>query len=156
MVDERNSSRGAALAIVLAAPSLGRWLETNMSRDNDHDLSIRQLSVLQQITGEETTPGDIARNLKVTPAVVTGLIDRMERRGYVRRFESQFDRRRVHVELTISGEDARTLAEENLLCDVENVIADLSTNEQETVAKAMRLLLKAIERKIQIPTAVAD
>jgi|SRR4051812_40966739 DNA-binding MarR family transcriptional regulator len=148
-VAERNSSRVAARAIVQTVPSLCRWLETNMSRDSDHELSIRQLSVLQQIAGEETTPGDIARSLNVTPAVVTGLIDRMERRGYVRRFESQFDRRRIHVELTVSGEDARNLAEENLLDDIENAITELSSEDQETLANAMHSLFTLAEKQSQ-------
>jgi DNA-binding MarR family transcriptional regulator len=115
-----------------------------MTRHVDHELSIRQLSVLQQIAGDDTTPGDIARQLNVTPAVVTGLIDRMERRGYVRRFESQFDRRRVHVELTISGEDVRSLAEDQLLADLEAAISHLTPDEQSTIAEGMRLLRTAI------------
>ena len=42
----------------------------------------------------------IAREIKLTPASVTALIDRLEKRGYVRRRADAEDRRRVWVEIT--------------------------------------------------------
>ncbi len=74
-------------------------------------LSLRQLSALYVIEHESTTPGQLARRLVATPAVVTGLIDRLERRGYVRRVSEPGDRRRIHLELTESGREAEVVCE---------------------------------------------
>jgi DNA-binding MarR family transcriptional regulator len=116
-----------------------------MISEHDHDLSMRQLSALQYIDGTETTLGDVARSLNVTPAVVTGLIDRLERRGYVRRVASQFDRRRVHIELTTAGEDVRDQAEDQLAARLEALIATLSRDEINTLEEGLRVMDKVID-----------
>ena len=115
-----------------------------MTGDHDHDLSMRQLSALQYIDGAETTLGDVARSLNVTPAVVTGLIDRLERRGYVRRVASQFDRRRVHIELTTTGEDVRDQAEDQLAARLETLISKLDQHEINALEEGLYVLDKVI------------
>ncbi len=88
-------------------PRLNRWAQSAMLQERiAGELSLRQLSALYVIEHESTTPGQLARRLMVTPAVVTGLIDRLERRGYVRRVSEPGDRRRIHLELTEAGRDA--------------------------------------------------
>ena len=46
------------------------------------------------------TAGDLARESGLSTGAVTTLIDRLERRGYVRRVRDTEDRRRVFIELT--------------------------------------------------------
>ena len=46
------------------------------------------------------TAGDLARESGLSTGAVTTLIDRLERRGYVRRARDTEDRRRVFIELT--------------------------------------------------------
>ena len=111
-----------------------------MNGDLDHDLSMRQLGALQYIDGSETTLGDVARSLNVTPAVVTGLIDRLERRGYVRRVASMFDRRRVHIELTTAGEDARDQAEDQLASRLDALISALPASQVAKLEDGVRIL----------------
>lgn len=54
----------------------------------------------------------IARHTRLTPAAVTALIDRLEKRGFVRRLADPNDRRKVLVE---AGEEARSVTEEAYL-----------------------------------------
>ena len=141
------SATDSQAAIVLrAVPSLERWLEATLSANGETDLSVRQLAVLQQIADGATTPGQIAKALHVTPAVITGLVDRMERRGYVQRLESQADRRMVLLELTVSGEDARMLANEALTREIRGKLAKLSANERQNVASSIQLLNQTATR----------
>ena len=91
------TARNAAFITLKVAPRLSRWMQTQMSAEEDHDISIRQLTALQFIGDTETTLGDVARSLNVTPAVVTGLIDRLERLGLVERMADAQDRRKVLV-----------------------------------------------------------
>lgn len=139
-----SSARSAAELTLRVAPRLSRWVQTQMTGDTEHDLSLRQLSALQFINGTDTTLGDVARSLNVTPAVVTGLIDRLERRGYVRRVASLFDRRRVHIELTTAGEDVRAQAEGHLAKRLEAVIAKLSPDEVNALDDGLRVLEKVV------------
>ena len=137
-------ARSAANLTLRAAPRLSRWVQTQMTRDDDHDLSLRQLSALQHIDGTETTLGDVARSLNVTPAVVTGLIDRLERRGYVRRVNSLFDRRRVNIELTPAGEDVRMQAEGRLANRLQSLIGDLPSDEVARLEDGLQILEKVV------------
>ncbi|HZP51741.1 MarR family winged helix-turn-helix transcriptional regulator [Actinocrinis sp.] len=62
---------------------------------------------LQRVPGEPArTPGDLARLTGLTTGAITGVLDRLERDGYVRRVRDQHDRRKIFVELT--GKDIET------------------------------------------------
>lgn len=141
----QDSAKRAAFLTLKIAPRLTRWVQTQMGGDEEHDLSMRQLSALQFIGEPDTTLGDVARNLNVTPAVVTGLIDRLERRGYVRRVGSQFDRRRVHIELTSEGEDVRDHAEARLSTELQRRISELPEADVRRLTEGLDVLNKVIE-----------
>ncbi|MFF4617269.1 MarR family winged helix-turn-helix transcriptional regulator [Nonomuraea jabiensis] len=51
------------------------------------------------------TPSELAADLLLSPAGMTGRLDTLERAGLVRRVRSTEDRRRVDVELTSKGHD---------------------------------------------------
>ena len=139
-----DTARSAADLTLRVIPRLSRWVQSQMVDEEDHDLSMRQLSALQSIDGTEQTLGDVARSLNVTPAVVTGLIDRLERRGYVRRVASLFDRRRVHIELTTAGEDVRDHAEDQLANQLETWISRLSAEEIDRLEGGLRVMDKVL------------
>ena len=86
------------------------------------DLYSRQLAKQYQLTGPQvvcirqiqrdtpTSPGELARAISLSQATVTGILDRLLKRGLVRRERSEEDRRRVIVTLTSSGKElARTV-----------------------------------------------
>jgi DNA-binding MarR family transcriptional regulator len=49
--------------------------------------------------GNEVTAGELASATGLTTGAVTGIIDRLERAGYVRRERDLADRRKVHVKM---------------------------------------------------------
>jgi DNA-binding MarR family transcriptional regulator len=144
VVSLTESTRSTADLAIRVTPQLSRWIQLQMTDDEEHDLSMRQLSALQFIDGTETTLGDVARNLNVTPAVVTGLIDRLERRGYVRRVASVYDRRRVYIELTTAGEDVRDHAEDQLAKRLDSLLSNLSSEEINTLECGLRVMEKVV------------
>jgi DNA-binding MarR family transcriptional regulator len=64
---------------------------------------IAALDILDQ-AGGKTTAGALAEASHLTTGAITAVVDRLEKKGYVRRSRDTEDRRRVLVELT---EDAR-------------------------------------------------
>ena len=68
-----------------------------------HQRALRQLAVLYAVQDGVTSPVLIARRLRVNRAVVTGLLDRLEQRGLVRREPDPTDRRRQRIVLTDAG-----------------------------------------------------
>jgi len=69
------------------------------------DLSPASGLVLSILADSESplSPHKIADRLIISRATVTGLIDSLERRGYVRRLPHQSDRRMLLIELTDTG-----------------------------------------------------
>lgn len=127
-------------------PRLTRWAQTRVvDEDLGAELSLRQLSALQMIEDETTTLGDVARRLMVTPAVVTGLIDRLEKRGYVRRVGSSGDRRRVNLALTEEGRAAAARAEKRLTDEVGAKMANFSGEELKTLERGLGLLDRVLQ-----------
>jgi DNA-binding MarR family transcriptional regulator len=146
MASTANDHALQAAALTLSvAPRLTRWIQTRMGSEDQPSLSMRQLSALNFIGSPDATLGDIARNLNVTPAVVTGLVDRLERRGYVRRVSSQHDRRRVHIELTPEGEDVRESAQARLAQELGIQFASLENGASEQLAAGLAILEDVIE-----------
>ena len=57
------------------------------------------------------TAGELARHVGITSGAVTGVIDRLERIGFVRRASDPRDRRRVIVQLELIDDDRRAQME---------------------------------------------
>ncbi|MDT0380471.1 MarR family transcriptional regulator [Streptomyces sp. DSM 42041] len=71
----------------------------------DFDLQRHEYETLHALAGRarHASPSALAVDLGISPASVTGRLDALEKRGFVRRTPSPEDRRRVDVELTDDG-----------------------------------------------------
>lgn len=70
-----------------------------------HDLTAAQARLLCVLTEGPRAMGELAAILGVEKAAMTGLTDRVERRGLVQRTAVPGDRRACHIALTASGEE---------------------------------------------------
>ena len=78
-------------------------------------LTTSQLLVLEAVVKLETsTPSNIAKEVQLSQATVTNLVDRLERNGLVLRRKSIADKRAVEVHLTEQGRHMVELAPEPL------------------------------------------
>src|SRR6201999_347495 len=76
-------------------------LSKDLSRGN---ISFSQFYLLSYLsTSREMTMTDIARKMGHSTAAATGLVDRMEKLGYVERAHAADDRRKVMVRITAKG-----------------------------------------------------
>lgn len=74
---------------------------------HESGLTPSQLIILQIIGRlDNAVPSVIARDATLTQATVTSLIDKLEKRGMVRRHRDTEDRRRVLIDLTDAGRKA--------------------------------------------------
>jgi len=90
-------------ALSLAAHTL-RLLQERWA--DKHGLSSGRLGVLfRLLRGGDTPLGELAHSLDSTPRNVTGLVDHLERDGYVERVPDPDDRRSVRARLTEKGRE---------------------------------------------------
>lgn len=67
-------------------------------------LTAPQLLILRSIRNEyAATASNLARNISLSQATVTNILDRLEKRGLIRRYRSTEDKRKVNVLLTEKG-----------------------------------------------------
>ncbi len=91
-----------------------------------HGLSIVQARLLGILRDRSPTIMELARFLQLDKSSVTGLVDRAQERGLVRRTASTFDRRSVQVMLTVAGLELVDRATAAFEAEVEVLVADLS------------------------------
>ncbi|NED92802.1 MarR family transcriptional regulator [Streptomyces sp. SID11233] len=110
----------------------------------DFDLDRQEFDTLHKLAGRGGTaaPSDLAADLDLAPASVTGRLDALERRGFVRRTPSTTDRRRVDVELTDRGRSTWLGAMDVLGNEEERLLRVLGKDE--------RRLLNAMLRRIMV------
>src|ERR687891_389561 len=70
------------------------------------DLNPTDLRCLDWLADGPKSAGELAAGVALSTAATTTLIDRLERRGLVRRVRDPHDRRRVVVEMTREGQEA--------------------------------------------------
>jgi DNA-binding MarR family transcriptional regulator len=86
----REMGRELSTAVVLFHEAVGERLGLSAA---DH----RALGIVSR--AGPMTAGDLARLTGLTPGAVTGLVDRLERAGHVRRTADPADRRRILIEV---------------------------------------------------------
>jgi DNA-binding MarR family transcriptional regulator len=109
---------------------------------SDLDLSPAQLHVLRLMEPGEAMPmGHLARRLACDASNVTGLVDRLESRGFVRRKPSASDRRVKVLELTAHGARLRGVVIERMTSPPD-ALERLSPREREALVRILTRLLE--------------
>lgn len=82
----------------------------------------------------------MARRLMVAPTVLTGIVDRLERRGFVRRENDPLDRRKLRLCLSEEGRLISIAVERALVSEVAAEMAVLSPDELAELGDGLALL----------------
>jgi DNA-binding MarR family transcriptional regulator len=106
--------------------------------DTLHHLMIRD-------TPGQANPSDLAADLGISNAGMTGRLDSLERAGYLQRRTSPEDRRRVHVEVTKAGIEVWRLAMGLRGRAEEELIGELSVEERGELARLLKRLTLRLE-----------
>ncbi len=107
----------------------------------EFDLSPAQCHVLHLIEPDQPVPmGQIAESLACDASNVTGLVDRLESRGLVRRQPSSGDRRIKVLELTQAGARLRSVVMERMT-EPPEILGRLSAEEQRELVRILKRLL---------------
>jgi DNA-binding MarR family transcriptional regulator len=110
-------------------------------RAAEHEMSLIQTRLLGVLRDRTPTMNELARLLALDKSSITGLVDRAERRGYVRRIPSTADRRAVQVGLTNAGRSLAAEVEAGFGADVEAILAQLPAADRATLSELISRLL---------------
>lgn len=107
----------------------------------EFSITLPQFDVLSELerASSPMTMSELSRELMVSNGNVTGVIDRLEKNGFVRRSRPDYDRRIQHIDLTRKGRGAfgKMAAQHEKWID--ELLGDLSESE---LNRLQSLLLK--------------
>jgi DNA-binding MarR family transcriptional regulator len=92
------------------------------------------------------TPSEIAAWQQMSPSGITGRLDGLEKRGFIRRLPSPADRRKVIVELTEEGRQAWLGTFDPQTNEEEKVLATLDPEEQKQFDRLLRKMMRAVDQ----------
>ncbi|PSK88095.1 DNA-binding MarR family transcriptional regulator [Murinocardiopsis flavida] len=110
------------------------------------ELTPQQAQLLCLLTDGPIGMTDLSRLLNLEKSSLTGLVDRVERRGLVARHRDTCDRRAWHVALTEEGQRAGAETHDLVNARLEALAEDLPASDRDQVAAALVHLLAAHRR----------
>ena len=90
--------------------------------------------------GDNTTPKEIAAELKLENSTISGILDRMEKKDLLKRQVSIEDRRYIEVVLTEKGAALEKPVLDTIDTANIDILADIPDEEQQILKKNLRLL----------------
>jgi|SRR5690625_624909 len=109
-----------------------------------HELTPQQTHLLCHLAQGPVGMGDLGRLLDLEKSSLTGLIDRVERRGLAERVRDDRDRRACRIALTEEGRRLSRLTHREVNERLDGLVASLGPEEQSTLnAVAQRLLTES-------------
>ena len=112
-----------------------------------HDLSVIQIRLLGILRDRRPTIKELALLLQLDKSSVTGLVDRAEERGLVRRVASTLDRRSVHVTITADGRALIDWGAAAFAAEIGALAADLSPAQQGRLSALASLVVATDARR---------
>jgi DNA-binding MarR family transcriptional regulator len=112
-------------------------------RAGEHGISLIQTRLLGILRDRKPTMNELAQLLGLDKSSTSGLVDRAERRGLVRRLPSQIDRRSVRVSLTAEGRTLVQAVTHDFEQDIAEIVAPLDPAESATLTTLLSRVLIA-------------
>ncbi len=92
-------------------------------------------------------PSELARELDLTPATISEVVDILVRRGLVKRIDEPGDRRKTPLEVTEEGINLYRLAVKRALLSIEKLVQQLSLEDQEKLYTSLFTLSEILKQK---------
>ena len=114
----------------------------NLSKElNRGNLSYPQFFLLTYLSSEDyLTMTDIANKMGHSTAAATGLVDRIEKLGYVERVHASEDRRKIMVRITSMGVEFVSRMRKEIATDLAGILSSMDEEAAETVEHTKRAI----------------
>lgn len=114
----------------------------------EHGVSIPQvlcLNFLHESDNYQSTQGELRKFLNLNPSTVSGIINRLEKKGYLARLPKTGDKRVVNIALTSAGDKLLSTMPSLLHEQLSEKLLQLSDKELEIVEAGLNTLVKILD-----------
>lgn len=114
----------------------------------EHGVSIPQvlcLSFLHESPNYQSTQSEIRKYLNLNPSTVSGIINRLEKKGYLARLPKTGDKRVVNITLTSAGDNLLSSIPSLLHEQLSKKLLKLNEDELATVEAGLNTLVKILD-----------
>lgn len=120
----------------------------NLSRELNRDnISFAQFFLLSYLaTSKELTMTDIARKMGHSTAAATGLVDRLEKLGYMERTHAVDDRRKVLVRITSRGIELVSRLRDELQNQIAEAMSETASEDAASFMSSYRTMATEMAR----------
>ncbi len=134
----------ALLSLVRTSSLMQKLSDRFFSQFGLTDVQFNILMILKEHGAAGLSQQELSEHLIVTKSNVVGLVDRLERGGYVRRKSHPSDRRFNQIVLTPKGQKLEAKVERSYFQEVDKMMSVLSASEKRSVIKAMERIRRYI------------
>ena len=111
-------------------------------------VNITQTQIFTIMTLYEKSPcqlNELRKKLGITAPTVTGIVDRLEKLGYVKRIHDKNDRRVINVDLTSKGRKIAKKLKTTIKKKWVSLLAKLVKKDQENYVRILRKIQRGIQ-----------
>jgi len=109
-------------------------------------LTAPQSGVLRSLASNgPISSAQLSRELYVTPSNITGIIDRLEKKGLVQRVRKEGDRRVALITLTQAGEQLSSQLPDPIEIKLISALSDLESKKIADLRGALKLMLRLVD-----------
>lgn len=134
----------ALLSLVRTSALMQKLSDRFFSQFGLTDVQFNILMILKEHGSTGLSQQELSEHLIVTKSNVVGLIDRLERSGYVKRMSHPSDRRFNQIVLTPKGSKLELKIEESYFTEVDKMMNALSAPQKKAVIQAMERIRQYI------------
>jgi DNA-binding MarR family transcriptional regulator len=111
-----------------------------------YNITAPQLITLQAVAQRKTTSAhELSKIVLLDASTLVGVIDRLEKKGYVRRERSDKDRRQVGIHITDAGQKFADEAPSPLQSSLAKALTRLVPSEQLVIARSLERIVRMID-----------
>lgn len=132
-----SANHEALLSMIRTASILQKESDRFFSRFKVTDAQFNMMMVLKESGEEGLSQQELSRHLIVTKSNVVGLVDRLEKAGYLKREAHSTDRRFNRIVLTPEGRELVDRVEAIYFQEVDQMMNVLSDTQKETLISAL-------------------
>jgi MarR family 2-MHQ and catechol resistance regulon transcriptional repressor len=122
-------------------------IKTLNNRLSSARITFSQWSILRALGKFGSMPmTKLSEHMLVAPPNITGLVDRLEKKGYVERRRDSLDRRLFMIQLTRKGQETQQAISQQFRAYVRHVFSPLSDSDRAVLLSLLSQLKSSIER----------